>query len=115
MKRMSRATACCADRTRTSRRSLDFDRVDGSTVGAAVRIFADAGLVDIGDDDDGRFVRFLPVSGKVDLTQTERFAEGEAEREAFAAFCSVALTARADVLEALIDRPIYPSGVPLLR
>ncbi len=95
--------------------TLDFDRVDGTTVGAAVRIFADAGLVDAGDDDDGRYVRFLPVSGKVDLTQTERFAEGEAEREAFASFCGVALTARAEVLEALIDRPIYPSGVPLLR
>ncbi len=93
---------------------LDFDRVDGSTIAAAIRIFADAGLVEHGDDDDGRYVRFVAVNGKVDLTQTERYAEGEAEREAFKAFCDVALTARADVLEALIDRPIYPSGVPLL-
>jgi single-stranded-DNA-specific exonuclease len=95
--------------------ALGFDRVDGSTVGAAVRIFADAGLVELGDDDDGRFVRFLPVSAKVDLTATERFAEGEAERDAFARFCDVVLTARPEVLEALIDRPIYPSAVPLLR
>ncbi|HEV3087266.1 MAG TPA: DEAD/DEAH box helicase [Candidatus Elarobacter sp.] len=95
--------------------TLDFDRVDGSTVSAAVRIFTDAGLVETGEDGDGRFVRFLPVSGKVDLTATERFAEGEAEREAFARFCDVALTAAPEVLEALIDRPIYPSNVPLLR
>ncbi len=95
--------------------TLDFDRVDGTTIAAAVRIFADAGLVELGEDDAGRFVRFLPVSGKVDLTQTERFAEGEAEREAFARFCDVALSAPAAVLESLIDRPIYPSGVPLLR
>ena len=95
--------------------TLDFDRVNGTTVGAAIRIFADAGLVENGDDDDGRYVRFLPVSDKVDLTRTERFAEGQAEREAFKAFCDVALTARADVLEALIDRPIYPSGVPLTQ
>ncbi len=95
--------------------TLDFDRVDGTTISAAVRIFADAGLVDLGEDDDGRYVRFLPVAGRVDLTQTERFAEGEAEREAFERFCDVVLKAPPDVLEALIDRPIYPSGVPLRR
>lgn len=95
--------------------TLDFDRVDGTTVGIAVRIFADAGLVDVGEDDDGRYVRFLPVDGKVDLTATERYVEGEAERDAFARFVDVVLTAPRDLLEKLIDRPIYPSGVPLLR
>ncbi len=95
--------------------TLDFDRVDGSTISAAVRIFADAGLVELGEDDAGRFVRFLTVHGKVDLTKTERFAEGEAEREAFARFCDVVLTAPAEVLEAVIDRPIYPGNVPLMR
>ena len=95
--------------------TLDLDRVDTTTVSVAVRIFADAGLVDVGEDDDGRYVRFIPVNGKVDLTATERFAEGEAEREAFARFCEVVLTARPEVLEALVDRPIYPSNVPLLR
>jgi single-stranded-DNA-specific exonuclease len=95
--------------------TLDFDRVDATTVATAVRIFADAGLVDVGQDDDGRYVRFLPVSEKVDLTATERYAEGEAEREAFARFCDVALTAKPEVLEALVDRPIYPSGVTLIR
>lgn len=95
--------------------ALDFDRVDGTTVAVAMRIFADAGIVELGEDDDGRYVRFLPVSAKVDLTATERFAEGEAERDAFARFCDVALTAQPEVLEALIDRPIYPSAVPLLR
>ena len=95
--------------------TLDFDRVDGSTISTAVRIFEGAGLLAAGEDDEGRFVRFVPVAGKVDLTTTERFAEGEAEREAFARFCEVALTANPEVLEALIDRPIYPSNVPLLR
>ena len=95
--------------------TLAFERVDGSTISAAARIFADAGLIEFGDDDDGRFLRFIPVSKKVDLTATERFQEGEAEREAFARFCSVVLTAPPEVLEALVDRPIYPSGVPLLR
>jgi single-stranded-DNA-specific exonuclease len=77
--------------------TLDFDRVDGTTVGIAVRIFADTGLV------------------KVDLAASERYIEGEAERDAFARFCEVALTASPGVLEALIDRPIYPSRVPLQR
>jgi len=95
--------------------TLDLDRVDQSTISAAVRIFADAGLVETGDDDDGRFLRFRPVEGKVDLTASERFIEGEAEREAFARFSAVVLAAQPDVLESLIDRPIYPSGVPLVR
>ncbi|HEY4441009.1 MAG TPA: DEAD/DEAH box helicase [Candidatus Elarobacter sp.] len=95
--------------------TLDLDRVDASTISAAVRIFADAGLVETGDDDDGRFVRFLPVSGKVDLTAGERYLEGEAEREAFVRFAGVVLTAQPAVLETLINKPIYPSGVPLVR
>ena len=95
--------------------TLDFDRVDGGTVGIAVRIFADVGLVELGEDDDGRFVRFLPPGGKVDLAASERYIEGEAERDAFARFCDIALTASPQVLEALIDRPIYPSNLPLLR
>lgn len=95
--------------------TLDLDAVAPETVSAAVRIFADAGLVALGDDDDGRFVRFLPVRGKVDLTQTELFLEGEAEREAFARFAEVVLSATPGLLEALIDRPIYPSNVPLAR
>jgi single-stranded-DNA-specific exonuclease len=95
--------------------TLEIKRVEGSTIGIAVRIFEDAGLVETGEDDDGRYVRFLPVHGRVDLTATERYVEGEAEREAFARFCDVALTARPEVLEALIDRPIYPGNVPLLH
>ena len=95
--------------------TLGFDRVEAGTITAAVRIFADAGIVDVGEDDDGRYVRFLSVDGKVDLGKSERYAEGEATREAFARFAEIALTAQAGVLEAVIDRPIYPSAVPLLR
>ena len=63
----------------------------------------------------GRFVRFLPVDGKVDLTQNERFAEGEATRESFKDFCELVLKAQPDVLQMIINRPIYPSNVPHLR
>ena len=52
----------------------------------------------LGEDDDGRYLRFLEVEGKVDLTQNERFAEGEAERESFQAFLRLALKAQPDVL-----------------
>jgi single-stranded-DNA-specific exonuclease len=95
--------------------TLDFDKVDAGTVSTAVRIFADAQLVDVGEDDDGRFVRFRPPSGKIDLTRNARFAEGEAEREDFQRFCDLVLTAQAGVLENVINRPIYPSNVPLIR
>jgi hypothetical protein len=96
-------------------RTLELDRVKGSTVGAGVRTFEEAGLVETGTDDDGRFVRFLEVSGKVDLTATSRYAEGMAEREAFERFCDLALTADAPTLEQIVNRPIYPDRVPLAR
>jgi len=95
--------------------TLEMDMVDGSTVGTAVRIFDDAGIVQVGTDDDGRFVRFLEVKEKLDLTRNARYAEGEADRESFEQFCSLVLTAKPDVLESVINRPIYPTRVALTR
>jgi single-stranded-DNA-specific exonuclease len=91
------------------------DKVSDRSVGAAIRIFTDAGLVEIAEDDDGRAIVLLPVEGKVDLTRNERFAEGEAERESFTAFSQLALGSTPDLLERVINRPIYPSNVPLTR
>jgi single-stranded-DNA-specific exonuclease len=95
--------------------TLAFDKVNERTVGAALRIFEDEGLVEAGIDDDGRYLRFVPPSGKIDLTRNERFAEGEAERENFARFCDFVLTSKAETLERIINRPIYPQGQPLVR
>ncbi len=95
--------------------TLGIDRVRDRTVAAALRIFRDAGLVEIDEDDEGRYVRFVPVSGRVDMESNERYAEGEATREAFAAFAEIALNSPASTLERIINRPIYPSGVPLTR
>jgi single-stranded-DNA-specific exonuclease len=95
--------------------TLGMDKVDASTISGAVRIFADAELVDVGEDDDGRYIRFREVREKVDLTRNARYAEGEAERENFQKFCELVLTAQSGVLENVINRPIYPSGVPLIR
>jgi single-stranded-DNA-specific exonuclease len=91
------------------------DKVDQRTIGAAFRIFAGAGLTETGEDDDGRFMRFCEVNGKVDLTQNERFAEGESTRASFEAFCELALTAQPATLQQIINRPIYPSNVEHLR
>lgn len=96
-------------------RTLELDKVNDRTISRALHIFEDEGLVEIAEDDAGRYVRFLPVDGKVDLTQNERFAEGEAERESFKAFCELVLTAKADALERIINRPIYPQRIALLR
>jgi single-stranded-DNA-specific exonuclease len=96
-------------------RTLDLDKANERTVSTAVRIFEDEGLVETGMDDDGRYIRFLPASGKVDLTKNERFAEGEAAREDFARFCDLILTAGADTLQRIINRPIYPERVELRR
>lgn len=94
-------------------RTLDLDMADGSTVGTAVRIFAEGGLVESGTDDDGRFVRFLEVAEKVDLTKTARYAEAQAERDAFERFCGLALGADVETLEQIINRPIYPDRIAL--
>ncbi len=95
--------------------TLTMDKVDAGTVSAAVRIFEDAGLIDTGIDDDGRLIRFREVGAKIDLTKNSRFAEGEAERENFARFCDVIVGASPEVLENVINRPIYPSNVSLTR
>jgi len=91
------------------------DKVSDRSIGSALRIFADVGLVEISEDYDGRYIALLPVDGKIDLTRNERFAEGEAERESFAAFSALALGSTLALLERVINRPIYPSNVPLLR
>jgi single-stranded-DNA-specific exonuclease len=96
-------------------RTLEIDRVDEHTVGRAMRMFEDEGLMEIAEDDGGRFVRFLRVDRKVDLEQNERYAEGEAERASFARFCELVLNATASQLERIINRPIYPARVELLR
>lgn len=96
-------------------RTLDLDKANERTVSTAVRIFEDEHLIEAGIDDDGRYMRFLPAAAKIDLTKNERFAEGEAAREDFARFCDLILTAGADTLERIINRPIYPGGVDLRR
>ncbi|MBV9332382.1 MAG: DEAD/DEAH box helicase [Candidatus Eremiobacteraeota bacterium] len=92
---------------------LDNDRIRDRHVTAALRIFADASLVEIDEDDRGRFVRLLPVSGRIEMERNERYAEGEATREAFTRFAEMALSAPASTLERIINRPIYPSRVAL--
>jgi single-stranded-DNA-specific exonuclease len=96
-------------------RTLELDKVNDRTVSRALHIFEDEGLVEIGEDDEGRYVRFLSVDGKVDLERNERFAEGEAERESFKRFCELVLSARAEDLERIINRPIYPQRGELIR
>jgi single-stranded-DNA-specific exonuclease len=91
------------------------DKVADKTIGSATRIFADAGLLEMSEDDEGRYLRFIEIDGKIDLTQNERFAEGEAERESFKQFCELVLKAQPNVLQTIINRPIYPSNVPHLK
>jgi single-stranded-DNA-specific exonuclease len=94
---------------------LDAQRIRDRHVNAALRVFSDSSLVEVGEDGDGRYVMIVPPSGRVDMECNERYAEGEATRGAFAEFAKVALTATAETLERIINRPIYPSRVPLRR
>lgn len=96
-------------------RTLDLDKADERTVSTAVRIFEEEHLLETGIDDDGRYLRLLPVDGKVDIAQNERFAEGQAEREQFAHFAEFVLSADSAALERIVNRPIYPGRVALQR
>jgi single-stranded-DNA-specific exonuclease len=96
-------------------RTLELDKVNEKTVSRALHMFEDEGLVEMAEDDEGRYVRFLPVERKVDLEANERYAEGEAERESFKKFAALALTANAGALERIVNRPIYPQRVELLK
>jgi len=93
--------------------TLDIDGSRDRTIEVALQIFEQERLVEIGRDDDGPFVRMLAVDGKIDLAANERFAEGQAEREAFAEFADFILSADTQTLTRLIDRPLYPERVPL--
>jgi len=114
LKSMSRHSVVHGD-DRSIADRLQIDHVVDRTVSAALRIFADSSLIETGEDDEGRYVRLMPVNGKVELERNERYAEGEATREAFARFCELALKAPASTLERIINRPIYPSNVNLRR
>jgi single-stranded-DNA-specific exonuclease len=94
---------------------LQIRGVEDRTITAALRIFSDSELVEVSEDDDGRYVRFLPVSRKVQMERNERYAEGEAIRELFLRFSNFALSASGETLERIINRPIYPSDVELRR
>jgi hypothetical protein len=94
-------------------RTLELDKANERTISVAARIFEDSGLLLSGVDDDGRFLQFLPPSGKVDMSKNERFAEGEAERESFSRFCELILRANVTALQNIINRPIYPQNMPL--
>jgi single-stranded-DNA-specific exonuclease len=94
---------------------LGLDKVKAQTIRAALRIFDDVELIEQNEDDEGRFVAFREVAAKVDLTASERYVEGEAERESFKKFSELALTAAPNILQTVINRPIYPSNVPLVR
>lgn len=96
-------------------RTLELDRADETTISVGLRIFADAGLLQIRQDDDGRVIHFFADPPKVDIAATPRYAEGEMERESFNRFCNIAMRAAAIDLERIINRPIYPSHVPLVR
>ena len=93
--------------------TLDLDECRDRHIESALRIFEDERLVELGRDDEGSYIRLLPPPEHVDLAANERFAEGEAEREAFAEFADFVLAAEASALERLIDRPLYPERVPL--
>jgi single-stranded-DNA-specific exonuclease len=113
MKTIARAGVLRADNAEIAG-ILHLEGVRDRTISAALRIFSDSNLIDVGDD-DGRYVRLLPVTGRIQMERNERYAEGEATREAFANFSSLALSAPPATLERIVNRPIYPSGRELRR
>ncbi len=78
---------------------LGMDRVATARSRRRCGSLLDSALVEVGEDEEGRYVRFFPVSGRVEMERNERYAEGEATREAFGRFADVAFSAPAATLE----------------
>jgi single-stranded-DNA-specific exonuclease len=55
-----------------------------------------------------RTIRMMQTVGKVDLTSSLRYAEGQRELEEFAAFAQWALGASSDDMLTRVNRPITP-------
>ncbi|MCL4516401.1 MAG: hypothetical protein M1379_12550, partial [Firmicutes bacterium] len=86
--------------------------VTEATVSTALGIFAEMGL--IGRSREGgerRIFLFAPPEKKLDLESSIRYNEGVREREEFEAFQRFVLTADANVLLGLVNRPIYPENL----
>ena len=93
---------------------LDIEAVDGGTVGIAARIFQEIGIVQIGQDELGRFVMFNEVVEKRSIYESARYQEGISERLAFDDFCTIAMESTTDCLQNLVNRPIFPPDIQLV-
>ena len=89
--------------------------IDAASISMALKIFSDVGLAHVEKDTESRgvIVNLLTPPEDVDITDSERFEEGQATLEAFNQFCKHALTEKASNLQIAISKPIYPKDIPL--
>ncbi len=95
-----------SERSRKLRRRFGLDE---RGVSSAIGIFRDLGFVSGEGHGSYRRLTLLPTSGKVELTESVRYAEGLDEIEQFQAFRRWALDSTAAELLARFNRPILPT------
>ncbi len=77
-------------------------------VASGLCVFEELGFLSIEGYGERRTIRMMQTTGKVDLTSSLRYAEGQRELEEFAAFANWVLNASADEMLRRINRPITP-------
>lgn len=80
-----------------------------ASIEAALAVFSELDLVVVEGFGSDRRVRLKPNPARVELEDSVRYVEGLREQEAFAQFCSWALTTDAERMLEGLNRPLIPS------
>jgi single-stranded-DNA-specific exonuclease len=84
-------------------------KIDGGAVSAGLGILEELGLIEREGFGAARRIYVCDVpDGKLDLSQSMRYAEGQEEKRAFQNFKDFFLANKSQKLRDLINRPIYP-------
>jgi single-stranded-DNA-specific exonuclease len=77
-------------------------------VASGLCVFEELGFLSMEGYGERRTIRMMQTVGKVDLTSSLRYAEGQRELEEFAAFAQWALGTSSDDMLTRVNRPITP-------
>lgn len=83
-------------------------KIDEKSVSTGMSVFRDLGLVATEGRSVARTIDVLPFAGKLELTQSARYSEGQDEIESFDSFRQWAISASAQELLERFNKPILP-------
>lgn len=88
--------------------SLPDEILVNDTIFVSLAIFKELGFIEFSDSADIYYVTFIPPSGKIELSNSLRFIEGQQEVEEFLSFAKWVLSEDSLSLLRALNKPIYP-------